>query len=193
MTSDRGYALFETAIGCCGLVWGAAGLIGVWLPEADREATRRRLRLRHPDVPETEPPAQARAAIEAIVALLAGEPRDLGFIALDLARVGDFERRVYAVAQSIPPGATLTYGEVALRLGDRTLARAVGQALGRNPWPIVVPCHRVLAADGRAGGFSAPGGLQTKARMLTIEGARPAGPPGLFDDLPLSVRPRRPG
>ncbi len=192
MTSDQGYALFETSIGWCGLVWGVAGLIGIWLPEADRESTRRQLARRHPAAPEIEPPPAARAAIKAITALLAGEPRDLGFVDLDLTRVGDFEARVYAVARTIPPGATLTYGEVAGRLGDRTLARAVGQALGRNPWPIVVPCHRVLAADGRAGGFSAPGGLQTKARMLSIERAQVGGAPGLFDDLPLSVRPRRP-
>ena len=192
MTSDPGSALFETSIGWCGLAWGAQGLVGVLLPEAGHEATRRRWALRHPNATETTPPAPVRAAIEAIVALLAGEPRDLGFVALDMARVGEFERGVYAVARAIPPGAVLTYGEVAGRLGDRTLARAVGQALGRNPWPIVVPCHRVLAADGRAGGFSAPGGLQTKARMLTIEGARVGGPPGLFDDLPVSVRPRRP-
>ena len=193
MTTDHGRALFETAIGWCGLAWGPAGLTGVLLPESHAAATRERLARRFPDAPETDPPPPAaQAAIDGMTALLAGEPRDLGFIDLDLSRVGDFERGVYAVARAIPPGATLTYGEVAAALGDKTLARAVGQALGRNPWPIVVPCHRVLAADGRAGGFSAPGGLQTKARMLSIERARVGEAPGLFDDLPLSVRPRRP-
>ena len=95
------------------------------------------------------------------------------------------------MARSIPPGQTLTYGEIADRLGDRRPAREVGQALGRNPFPIVVPCHRVLAADGRTGGFSAPGGVETKLRMLAIERAQPGGAPALFDDLPLAVRPRR--
>lgn len=189
---DYGHALFETAIGACGLAWGPAGLIGVLLPEASPEATRTRLTRRYPEAPEADPPAPVQAAIEGMTALLAGEARDLNFIVLDLDRAGDFERGVYAVARAIPPGQVLTYGEVALRLGDKTLARAVGQALGANPWPIVVPCHRVLAADGKAGGFSAPGGLQTKARMLSIERAQ-VGAPGLFDDLPLSVRPRRPG
>jgi len=190
--SEYGHALFDTAIGWCGLVWGPAGLIGVLLPEAGPAATRARLTRRYPDAPEAPPPAPERAAIEGMTALLAGEARDLTFIELDLARVGDFERGVYAVARAIVPGQTLTYGEVAAKLGDKRLARAVGQALGANPWPIVVPCHRVLAADGKAGGFSAPGGLQTKARMLSIERAQ-VGAPGLFDDLPLSVRPRRPG
>lgn len=191
--SDHGHALFETAIGACGVVWGPAGLIGVVLPEASTEATRARLTRRYPDAPEADPPPAVQAAMDAMTALLAGEPRDLNFIAVDLGRVGDFERGVYAVARAIPPGSTLTYGEVAAQLGDKTLARAVGQALGRNPWPIVVPCHRVLAADGKAGGFSAPGGLQTKARMLSIERAQIGAAPSLFDDLPLSVRPRRPG
>jgi methylated-DNA-[protein]-cysteine S-methyltransferase len=191
--SDHGRALFETAIGWCGLAWGPGGLTGVLLPEASREATRERLARRYPDAPETEPSAEAKAAIEAMTALLAGEAADLSFIRLDLDRVGAFEKQVYAIARAIPPGSTLTYGEIATRLGDRLLARAVGQALGANPWPIVMPCHRVLAADGKVGGFSAPGGLQTKARMLSIERANVGGAPGLFDDLPFSVKPRRPG
>ena len=189
--SDFGNALFETAIGPCGIAWGRAGLIGVLLPEASAEATRARLARRYPQAPEAEPSAPAQAAIDGMTALLAGEPRDLTFIDLDLGRVGAFERGVYAVARAIPPGQVLTYGEVAAKLGDKTLARAVGQALGANPWPIVVPCHRVLAAGAKAGGFSAPGGLQTKARMLSIERAQIGGAPSLFDDLPLSVRPRR--
>ena len=116
-----------------------------------------------------------------IVALLNGMPDDLADVLIDLAGVPAFDRRVYAVARSILPGATLTYGEVALRLGEPHAARAVGQALGANPWPIVVPCHRVLAAGGKAGGFSAPGGLRTKLRLLQIEGAVLGGTPGLFD------------
>ena len=113
-----------------------------------------------------------------MAALLAGEPRDLRFVGLDLERAGEFERRVYEIARAIPPGSTLTYGEIAERLGDPGAAQAVGQSMGRNPWPIVVPCHRVLGAGGKVGGFSAPGGARTKLRMLEIEGAlRPEGLP----------------
>jgi methylated-DNA-[protein]-cysteine S-methyltransferase len=110
-------------------------------------------------------------AIEGVVALLSGEKRDLSAIALDTTEVPEFHRRVYAVARAVPPGSTITYGEIATRLGDPTAARAVGQALGRNPFALIVPCHRVLAAGGNAGGFSASGGATTKLRLLAIEGA----------------------
>src|SRR5207247_4929923 len=110
-----------------------------------------------------------------------GEASDLSAVALDMERVSPFHRRVYQVARTIPPGATLSYGDIAAHLGARGLARAVGQALGRNPFAIVVPCHRVLAAGGKAGGFSANGGIATKLRLLGIEGARPAGEAGLLD------------
>ena len=122
-----------------------------------------------------------QAAIDGIVALLRGEPRDLASIALDMEQVPPFNRRVYEVARTIPPGSTMTYGEIAVRLGDRLLARDVGQALGQNPFAIVVPCHRVVAAGGKAGGFSARGGVKTKLRMLAIEGAPAAGMLPLFD------------
>ena len=122
--------------------------------------------------------------------LAEGEPRDLTHVTIDTDGVADFNRRVYAIARTIPPGATLSYGEIAERLGDRNLARDVGQALGQNPIPIIVPCHRVLAAGGKVGGFSAPGGIVTKLRLLTIEGAQPNGPT-LFDRLPLQVPRRR--
>jgi methylated-DNA-[protein]-cysteine S-methyltransferase len=114
-------------------------------------------------------------AIDQIVALLRGEPSDLEGITLDMDDVPPFRRRVYEVVRSIPPGETMSYGEVAEEVGSPGAARAVGQALGRNPFAIVVPCHRVLAAGGKAGGFSANGGVSTKLRMLAIEGyaARP--------------------
>src|SRR5262249_25431219 len=108
------------------------------------------------------------------------EAVDLTGIGLDESRVPEFHRRVYAIARSIPPGGTLTYGDIANRLGDPTLARAVGQALGENPFPIIVPCHRVLAANGRLGGFSAPGGTTTKLKLLRIEGADAAAQLELF-------------
>ncbi len=186
-----GFAIFETAIGPCGIAWGDRGLLAVQLPDGPAQAARLRLARRFPEAAEAPPPPAVQAGIEAMTALLHGEPRDLLDIELDLERIGPFERSVYAVARAIPPGSTLTYGEVADRLGDRRRAREVGQALGRNPFPIVVPCHRVLAADGKTGGFSAPGGVETKLRMLAIERAQLSGGPTLFDDLPLAVRPRR--
>ena len=121
--------------------------------------------------------------------MLAGQSRDLSGIAIDDADVPQFNRRVFAIARAIPPGQTITYGEIAERLGDKALARAVGQALGENPVPLIVPCHRVLAAGGKIGGFSASGGVVTKLRLLTIEGAQPGGPT-LFEQLPLAERPR---
>jgi methylated-DNA-[protein]-cysteine S-methyltransferase len=131
-----------------------------------------------------------QAVIDDIVALLAGSPRDLRHARLDLTGLSDLQRRVYDMARKIPAGATLTYGEIAERLGDRLLARDVGEALGHNPFPIIVPCHRVLAAGSKLGGFSAPGGVRTKLRLLEIEGAQPGGPT-LFADLPLTAPRRR--
>ncbi len=175
-----GYTLFETAIGHCGIAWGERGLVGVWLPEADEHRTLARLLRRLPDASEAAPPPAVRSAIDEITALLAGDRRDLSGIPLDFHGVAEFSRRVYAIARTIPPGQTLTYGEIAAKLGDPLRAREVGQALARNPFPIVVPCHRVLAANGKSGGFSAPGGVSTKLRLLEIEGARAAGVPTLF-------------
>ena len=164
------YSLFQTAIGTCGVVWGEQGLKGVHLPDANPARTRTSVARRFPGAVLAEPPADVRRGIDGIVALLRGEKRDLREIVLDFDGVPAFNRRVYELARTIGPGATLTYGDIALRLGSPGTARAVGQALGQNPWPIVVPCHRVLAADGRMGGFSAPGGVATKRWMLKIEG-----------------------
>jgi methylated-DNA-[protein]-cysteine S-methyltransferase len=186
-----GFALFETAVGACGIAWGERGLIGVQLPESSEARTRARLGRRFPKAREAPPPPEVQRAVEGIVALLRGEARDLAEVALDLDGVPDFERRVYAVARTIAPGATLTYGEIATRLGAPGEARAVGEALGENPFPLVVPCHRVLAAGGKVGGFSANGGVATKLRLLTIEGARTGSLPLLFEDLPLAAAPRR--
>jgi methylated-DNA-[protein]-cysteine S-methyltransferase len=191
MTAD-GFALFETAIGTCGIAWSARGIAGVQLPEASAEKTRLRLCRRFPAAAAKSPPANVQEAIDAIVALLGGEARDLSSITLDLEDAPEFNRRVYAIARTIPPGATLSYGEITTRLGEpREVARDVGQALGQNPIPIIVPCHRVLAANGKPGGFSASGGVTTKLRLLNIERAKGANPPALFADLPLATRPRR--
>jgi methylated-DNA-[protein]-cysteine S-methyltransferase len=170
--TPRGFALFKTAIGMCGIAWSDAGIVSVQLPERDDHVTRTRLARRCAGAGETDPPPDVQRAIDAVVSLLNGEPSDLSFITLDMEGVPEFHRRVYEVARTIPPGATRSYGDIASRLGDPGSARAVGQALGRNPFVIVVPCHRVLAAGGKAGGFSANGGTATKLTLLAIEGAQ---------------------
>jgi len=174
------YTTFETAVGVCGIAWNNDEIVGMQLPERTENATRRRLLRRHPAGRPGRPTPAVQGVIDAIVALLAGERRDLSDVALDMSAVPEFNRRVYEVARRIPPGSTSTYGAIASELGDRARARDVGEALGDNPFPIVVPCHRVVAADGRLGGFSANGGVATKRRMLLIEGAV-AVPPSLFD------------
>lgn len=195
---SRGYLLFDTVVGRCGLAWGESAITGVLLPEETVEATRRRMRQRHPQAVEASAgetrqevareavPPFARTAVARIRALLEGEPDDLHDLPLDMAGLPAFHRRVYELVRGVGPGRTMTYGEVATRLGEPSAARAVGQALARNPFAPVVPCHRVLAAAGpsggyRPGGFSAGGGLTTKLRMLQIEGARLGREPGLFD------------
>ena len=133
------------------------------------------------ELTETSPPAPVARAIAGMAALLDGRNADLSGIELDMSHVPEFNRGVYAIAREIPPGETLTYGDIAKRLGGVELSRDVGQALGQNPFPIVVPCHRVLAAGGKPGGFSANGGVKTKLKMLAIEGAHVNHTPSLFD------------
>ncbi len=188
------FALFDTAIGRCAVAWSSRGIVAVLLPEHDDAALRARLLRRHPGARETAPPGDVAQAVDGIVALIAGEPRDLTHVVLDLAGVPDFNRRVYAAARTIRRGATLTYGALAAQLGEPD-PRRIGEAMGRNPCPIIVPCHRVVAAGGKTGGFSAPGGVATKRRLLAIEGAA-AGEPTLFDHcggLEFTVRRRNPG
>lgn len=183
--STSGFNLFDTAIGTCALAWREDGLVGVQLPEGSTAGTRRQIKRRFPDLPARDPAATIRRAQEAIIALLDGRPRNLSDIALDMRDVTPFRRCVYEYARTIPCGSTVTYGEIATAIGKSNSARAVGQALGANPFPIVVPCHRVLAAGGRSGGFSAKGGVNTKIRMLSIEGAI-TGDVGLSTDTPRS-------
>jgi methylated-DNA-[protein]-cysteine S-methyltransferase len=139
---------------------------------------------------EASPPPHAAEAIVAIQRLLAGEEIDLSPIAVGLDSTTDFEDHVYSAARRIPRGEVRTYGEIAQEIGDPGAARAVGAALGRNPVPIIIPCHRVLGSAGKSGGFSAPGGTDTKFRMLEIEGAKRPGDPELFESLPLAVKPQ---
>lgn len=181
MTTTAGFTLFDTAIGRCGIAWGERGITRVQLPEARVAETRTRLLARAPGAQEASPPPEVRRAVAAISALLRGEASDLAGIGLDMQGVPPFHRHVYEAAREIPPGETCSYGEIAARVGSPGSARAVGQALGRNPFAIVVPCHRVLAAGGRVGGFSAAGGASTKLRMLAIEGVRMHGQPALFE------------
>jgi methylated-DNA-[protein]-cysteine S-methyltransferase len=178
MTTDDEYFVFATALGSCAVVWAQHGIIGVELPD-DERAIRSRIARRFPHSVESAPTPEVREAVESIVALLSGERRDLRAIDVDMSRLTPFDRRVLETAREIPAGDTLTYGELASRIGHPTAAREVGGALGRNPFPIIVPCHRVLAAGGKSGGFSGTGGVATKLRLLAIE--RSAGP--LFDDV----------
>jgi methylated-DNA-[protein]-cysteine S-methyltransferase len=177
----HGFTLFDTSIGRCGIAWSGQGIVGVQLPESREAETRTRLLRPHPDAIEALPPPDIQRALDGIVALLAGNDADLSVAVLDMDHVPPFHRRVYEVARAIPPGATLSYGEIAKQMGASSSPRAVGQALGRNPFAVVVPCHRVLAANGRIGGFSANGGIATKLRMLSIEAARASGQGALFE------------
>jgi methylated-DNA-[protein]-cysteine S-methyltransferase len=179
--TDQQFTLFDTPIGICGIEWGPRGINGVQLPMGSEEKTRARIRQRHGDIAEAQPPAEVRHAVEGIIELLSGKPNDLSDVVLDLDGVPEFNRGVYEIARGIPPGKTMTYGDIAKRLGGVELSRDVGQALGRNPCPIVVPCHRVLAAGGKPGGFSANGGVATKLKMLAIEGAAVNHTPNLFE------------
>ncbi len=186
------FALFETAIGVCGIVWSVRGVAGVQLPEANEAATRARVTRRFAGAQEAAPPPNVQCAMNGIVALLRGERHNFGDVEMDFGDLPEFNLKVYDIVRTISAGQTTTYGEIAERLGSSLLAREVGQALGQNPIPLIVPCHRVLAAGGRTGGFSASGGVVTKMRLLSIEGAQPGGPT-LFDRQPLTAPGRRRG
>lgn len=170
------HALFDTALGRCGLAWNGAGITAVGLPESDEDLVKY---LASFEAVAASPNGVARAAVEAITALLDGSVVDLSAIPVVLD-VSVFDRAVYDITSSIPRGSTLTYGAVATRLGQPGAAQAVGGALGRNPVPIIVPCHRVLGAGREVGGFSAPGGASTKQKILAIEGVAGFGEPTLF-------------
>jgi len=178
MTS-QGLALFETPIGPCGISWSAQGITGLQFPGSDANETLAELARRFPQAGVAEPPDFVVAAIAAIVGLLEGADDDLTSIPLDPSHIPPFNQRVYDVTRAIPPGQTLTYGEVAAAIGEPGAARAVGRALGENPYPIIIPCHRVLAAGGKMGGFSGTGGVVTKRRILAIESR------AKLDELPL--------
>jgi len=180
---DTLHVVFDTAIGPCAVAWRGQGIVGVWLPDADEASLRRCIQRRQPGSAEAVPPAAIQDVVQRIQALMQGERVDLSQSPLALDGLPDFHRRAYELALTIQPGDTRTYGEIAQQLGEPGAARAVGQAMGSNPFPIIVPCHRVLAAGGRSGGFSSPGGVDTKRRLLEIERARIGREPGLFDEV----------
>jgi len=170
-----GATFFDTPLGLCGLAWTPRGVKTLQLPEETPEATRMRLMRRSGAPFERRPPPEIEEIIMRIGKLLGGRAIDLSDIALDMDRVGPFEAQVYVTARCIPCGETRTYGQIARAIGEPGAARGVGQALGRNPFAIIVPCHRVVAANGKTGGFSAGGGVNTKLQILEIE-RRAAGP-----------------
>lgn len=178
------YCLFDTAIGPCGVAWSEMGLTRVQLPEADRDSTERRLKTRSGGTRTEGPPPQIKHLIAQIQRYTTGERVDFSSAVLDLSKVGPIDRKIHAAARAIGWGATATYGDLARQTGTPGDAHGVGQAMSRNPVPIVIPCHRVLAKGNKLGGFSAYGGTITKERLLALEGVRVAGDepllPGLF-------------
>ena len=175
------FSIFQTQLGPCGIVWTSRGIAGVNLPEDSEEKTRTRLKKRFPSAEEANPSPEIQKIIDAVVALVAGEKIDFAHVTLDHAPLPEFSKRVYEIVRTIPIGHTLTYGDIAKQLGDVSLSREVGQAMGRNPTPIIMPCHRVVAASGKTGGFSAPGGVDTKMKLLSIERRHGDHAPTLFD------------
>jgi methylated-DNA-[protein]-cysteine S-methyltransferase len=189
--AGRGYSVFDTAVGRCGIVWSEAGVVGVQLPEAREIETRRRLFQLYPGAHEMRPPLNVEIAIEGMVALLRGQPVDLAEIVLDMNGIPNFSRRVYEFTRTVPWSETRTYGEVAAGMRMPSAAQAVAQAIGKNPFMLIVPCHRVLEAGHYADKISPNGGSISKRRLLSIEGAISPGSQTLFDVL-LPVAPPRP-
>jgi methylated-DNA-[protein]-cysteine S-methyltransferase len=189
--AGRGYTIFDTAVGRCGIAWGDSGILGVQLPEAREIETRRRMLRQYPDARELRPPLNVEIAIDGIVALLRGQPGDLSDVTLDMSGIQAFNQRVYAFTRTIPHGETRTYGEVATGLRASGATHSVAQAISRNPFMIIVPCHRVLEAGSYADQISPNGGAISKRRLLSIEGARATSSKTLFDVL-LPVAPPRP-
>jgi methylated-DNA-[protein]-cysteine S-methyltransferase len=190
--TGRGFSIFDTAIGRCGIAWGHAGIVGVQLPEAREIETRRRLFQLYPDAHEMRPTAEVAHAIEGIVTLLHGGPANLSDVSLDMTGIHAFNQRIYGFTRSIPRGETRTYGDIAANLRlTGAVVHTIAQAIARNPFVIIVPCHRVLEAGGYADKISPHGGVISKRRLLSIEGGGTTRSKTLFDVL-LPVAPPRP-
>jgi len=177
--SGESYSLFQTILGACAIVWRDAMIVLIKLPSNAPRETRRHVLADFTDAKEASPPPAIAATIEKIECAISGAPTDFSGAPIDQSGFADFQSRIYRITQSIASGSTLTYGEVAARAGDPGAAQAVGQCLGANPFPVVIPCHRVIGADGKMIGFSASGGVETKKKLLEIEGAF------ALDKLPL--------
>jgi len=166
------YALFPTVFGICGIAWNQIGLTGFQLPDASADESAARLTASGQDPRPGEPPSSVQAVIAAVHRHLAGELQDFSAVELDWSQVSHFQRTVYIETQTIKAGFKRSYGDIARALAlDRAAPRAIGAALGSNPWPLIVPCHRVVSSTNKMTGFSAPGGVRTKTRLLALEGA----------------------
>jgi methylated-DNA-[protein]-cysteine S-methyltransferase len=180
------YAVFDTAAGFCAIAWSEAGICRFQLPDRSAAATERAMQRRAPSARPGTPPAAIAAVIADAQRYFAGEPIDFSSVPLDLAGQDDFFARIYAALRRIGWGSTTTYGALAKELGaGPEAARDVGQAMSKNPVPLIIPCHRVLAAGGKVGGFSAPGGSTAKLRMLELEGVQVGPPPPAQQSLAL--------
>ena len=191
--AGRGYNIFDTDVGRCGIAWGDFGIVGVQLPEAREIETRGRLLRLYPDAREIRPPLNVANAIEGIVALLRGQACDFSDVTLDLNGIPAFHARVYAFTRTIPRGETRTYGEVAAHLRASGAVHSVTQAIAKNPFMIIVPCHRVLEAGNYTDRISPNGGAISKRRLLSIEGTRTTNSKTLFDVLLPIASPRPQG
>ena len=182
--------LFDTAIGECGVAWNARGLVGVQLPEKDRGQTELRLAVKCRSTHAADVPPLVQSVISDIQRYLGGQQVDFSAVTVDFGGIDNFRQKLYVALRGIGPGRTVTYGELAQQLGLTGWegARDVGEAMGKNPMPIVIPCHRVLAAGGKPGGFSAYGGTGTKQKLLALEGVRLG-----KDDKGQDAPPRLPG
>ncbi len=165
------YLIFETALGFCAIAWNGKGVVRFRLPESNAEATEQALLRRLPDATPAAPPPAISDAVTAAQSYFAGEQTDFSAVPVDLGKQSELFEKIYAAARRLGWGETTTYGAMAKQFGtDWEIARDVGQAMAKNPVPLIIPCHRVLAAGGKIGGFSAPGGAETKAKMLELEG-----------------------
>lgn len=184
--SSRHYAIFETAAGWCGIAWNEAGIVRFTLPASGEAEAERLMRRRMPDIGRSDPPPDIRKTMSDVERYFAGEPIDFSHVPLDLGPQEVFFAKVYDAVRRLGWGETTTYGAVARQLGaGPEAARYVGQAMAGNPVPLIVPCHRVLAAGNKIGGFSAPGGSDTKRRMLEMEGVDMAPPKPVQQSLAL--------
>ena len=173
------YHLFDSAFGRCAIAWNDNGLTRTRLPDRDARQTEHSVAGNDGARVDADLPEIAKRAVAELCAYFDGHTSDLDSLPLDFSIVAEFNARIYRALRAVPRGETTTYGALARAVEAPGAARAVGMAMGRNPWPVIVPCHRVLAAGAKMGGFSAPGGTLTKERLLALEGVAVGGTPML--------------